>query len=32
VALAEIPDCYGAFPRLSEAQIETLAEHGERRR
>src|SRR5215207_8272711 len=30
--LAETPDCYGAFPRLSDAQIEALAEHGERRR
>jgi thioredoxin reductase (NADPH) len=30
--LAETPDLYGAFPRLSEAQIETLAAHGHRRR
>jgi thioredoxin reductase (NADPH) len=30
--LAETPDRYGAFPRLREAQIEALAEHGERRR
>ena len=30
--LTETPDHYGAFPRLSEAQIEALAEHGERRR
>ena len=28
--LAEMPDRYGAFPRLSDAQIETLARHGER--
>ena len=26
--LDETPDRYGAFPRLSEAQIERLAEHG----
>jgi thioredoxin reductase (NADPH) len=30
--LAETPDRYGAFPRLSDAQIETLARHGERQR
>src|SRR5919112_4729754 len=30
--IAETPDRYGAFPRLSDAQIEALAEHGERRR
>jgi thioredoxin reductase (NADPH) len=30
--LAETPDRYGAFPRLSEAQIETLARHGEQQR
>src|SRR3954471_8748192 len=29
--LAETPDRYGAFPQLSDAQIEALAEHGERR-
>lgn len=29
--LAETPDVYGAFPRLSEAQIEALAAHGHRR-
>jgi thioredoxin reductase (NADPH) len=29
VPLAETPDRYGAFPCLSDAQIETLAEHGE---
>jgi thioredoxin reductase (NADPH) len=29
--LAETPDLYGAFPRLSEAQIEALAAHGHRR-
>jgi thioredoxin reductase (NADPH) len=28
--LAETPDRYGAFPRLSDAQIETLARRGER--
>jgi thioredoxin reductase (NADPH) len=28
---AETPDPYGAFPRLSEAQIEALAAHGYRR-
>ena len=28
----ETPDLYGAFPRLSDEQIETLAAHGERRR
>jgi thioredoxin reductase (NADPH) len=28
---AETPDLYGAFPRLSEAQIEALAAHGYRR-
>ena len=28
--LDETPDRYGAFPRLSEAQIERLAEHGRR--
>jgi thioredoxin reductase (NADPH) len=32
VAAAETPDLYGAFPRLSDEQIEVLAEHGERRR
>ena len=31
-ALPETPDRDGAFPRLSEDQIETLAAHGERRR
>jgi thioredoxin reductase (NADPH) len=30
--LAETPDLYGAFPRLSEAQIEALAARGHRRR
>jgi thioredoxin reductase (NADPH) len=30
--LAETPDRYGAFPRLSDAQIETLARRGERQR
>jgi thioredoxin reductase (NADPH) len=30
--LAETPDLYGAFPRLSDAQIEALAAHGHRRR
>src|SRR5919107_986914 len=30
--LTETSDLYGAFPRLSEAQIEALAEHGEWRR
>ena len=30
--LAETPDRYGAFPRLSDTQIETLARHGERQR
>jgi thioredoxin reductase (NADPH) len=30
--LAETPDLHGAFPRLSEAQIEALAAHGHRRR
>jgi thioredoxin reductase (NADPH) len=30
--LAETPDLYGAFPRLSEPQIEALAAHGRRRR
>jgi thioredoxin reductase (NADPH) len=29
--LAETPDVNGAFPRLNEQQIETLAERGERR-
>ena len=29
--LAETPDRHGAFPRLSNAQIEELARHGERR-
>jgi thioredoxin reductase (NADPH) len=29
--LRETPDTYGAFPRLSDAQIAVLAEHGERR-
>src|SRR3977135_2752943 len=29
--LSETPDLYGAFPRLSEQQIEALARHGERR-
>jgi thioredoxin reductase (NADPH) len=32
VPLDETPDRYGAFPRLSDAQIEVLAERGERRR
>src|SRR4051794_9276897 len=31
-ALEETPDLHGAFPRLSEAQLETLEEHGEHRR
>ena len=30
-AVAETPDLYGAYPRLSEGQIERLAERGERR-
>jgi Pyridine nucleotide-disulphide oxidoreductase len=30
--LAETPDRYGAFPRLSDAQIETLTRHGEGQR
>jgi thioredoxin reductase (NADPH) len=30
--LAETPDLYGAFPRLSEAQIEALSVYGHRRR
>jgi thioredoxin reductase (NADPH) len=30
--LSETPDGIGAYPRLSDAQIELLAEHGERRR
>ena len=30
--LAETPDLYGAFPRLSEAEIEALAAYGQRRR
>jgi thioredoxin reductase (NADPH) len=30
--LAETPDVYGAFPRLSEAQVEALATRGHRRR
>jgi thioredoxin reductase (NADPH) len=30
--LTETPDLYGAYPRLSEAQIQTLAAEGERRR
>jgi thioredoxin reductase (NADPH) len=30
--LPETPDHHGAFPRLSEDQIATLARHGERRR
>src|SRR3954447_10350414 len=29
--LTETPDRYGAFPRLSDAQIEALAARGERR-
>src|ERR1700760_4781906 len=29
--LTETPDRYGAFPRLEPAQIEVLAEHGDRR-
>jgi thioredoxin reductase (NADPH) len=29
---AETPDLYGAFPRLSQAQIEALSTHGHRRR
>jgi thioredoxin reductase (NADPH) len=29
---SETPDTYGAFPRLSDQQLEALAEHGERRR
>jgi thioredoxin reductase (NADPH) len=32
VPLAETPDRYRAFPRLSDTQIEALAEHGEQRR
>jgi thioredoxin reductase (NADPH) len=32
VSLAETPDRYGAFPRLSDVQMEALAEHGEQRR
>jgi thioredoxin reductase (NADPH) len=32
VQIAETPDLHGAFPRLSEVQIEMLARHGERRR
>jgi thioredoxin reductase (NADPH) len=32
VSLAETPDGYGAFLCLRDAQIETLAEHGEQRR
>jgi thioredoxin reductase (NADPH) len=32
VPLTETPDHYGAFPRLEDAQIEALAELGERRR
>ena len=32
VQLAETPDRYGAFPRLSDAQIETLTRDGERQR
>lgn len=32
VSLDETPDYYGAFPRLSDAQIEVLYEHGEPRR
>ncbi|MEY2458809.1 MAG: thioredoxin reductase, partial [Acidimicrobiaceae bacterium] len=30
--LSETPDIYGAFPRLSNEQIERLAAYGERRR
>src|ERR1700694_5370342 len=30
--LSETPDLYGAFPRLSNEQIEALAAYGERRR
>lgn len=29
--ITETPDRYGAYPRLSEQQIELLAQHGERR-
>jgi thioredoxin reductase (NADPH) len=29
--LAETPDRYGAYPRLSKAQVEALSGHGERR-
>jgi thioredoxin reductase (NADPH) len=28
----ETPDSYGAFPRLTDDQVELLLEHGERRR
>ncbi|MCQ4205542.1 FAD-dependent oxidoreductase [Streptomyces longispororuber] len=31
-AVAETPDRYGAFPRLTPEQLESLAAHGERRR
>ena len=31
VRLPETPDLDGAFPRLSERQLQTLAAHGERR-
>ena len=31
-ALEETPDRYGAYPRLSDDQIEALAAHGQRRR
>jgi thioredoxin reductase (NADPH) len=31
-ALEETPDLHGAFPRLSDAQLETLEEQGEHRR
>ncbi|HYT25635.1 MAG TPA: cyclic nucleotide-binding domain-containing protein, partial [Actinomycetota bacterium] len=30
--LSETPDRYGAYPRLDDAQIQALAEQGERRR
>ncbi|MEA2361162.1 MAG: thioredoxin reductase [Thermoleophilaceae bacterium] len=31
-AVTETPDFYGAYPRLTEDQVEELARHGERRR
>jgi thioredoxin reductase (NADPH) len=30
-SLSETPDLYGAYPKLSDQQIETLAAHGQRR-